>query len=393
MLEQLINHSPDLKQLRNEGYDLEYKGGYLLIHHIPYINSSKEIKHGILVSELNLLNANTTAAPKTHVIYFNGEFPCNKDGSIISQIQHTSQNTALAEGVIINHSFSNKPPTGYANYYLKISRYVEIITAPAKSLDKSVTEKTFRVLKEDKEDTIFQYPDTNSSRANINMINSKFKEQKIAIIGLGGTGAYILDLVAKTPVLEIHLFDGDVFSQHNAFRSPGAASSEQLDKVMKKVNYYTEMYSKMHKNIIPHIEYITDDNISCLNQMSFVFISVDKNSVRKSIIGILLKLNVPFIDVGIGVEIVDDNLIGMIRVTSGSAIKNDHLLKRISIEDNVIDDEYATNIQIADLNSLNASLAVIKWKKTNDFYQDLKNEHHCTYTINTSQLINEDYTA
>ena len=36
------------------------------------------------------------------------------------------------------------------------------------------------------------------------------------------------------------------------------------------------------------------------------------------------------------------------------------------------DDEYATNIQIADLNALNALMAVIKWKKLSGFYQDLK---------------------
>lgn len=67
-------------------------------------------------------------------------------------------------------------------------------------------------------ETVFQYIDTNSSRANIEMINMKLERQKIAIIGLGGTGAYILDMVAKTPVKEIHLFDGDSFDQHNAFR-------------------------------------------------------------------------------------------------------------------------------------------------------------------------------
>jgi hypothetical protein len=37
--------------------------------------------------------------------------------------------------------------------------------------------------------------------------------------GLGGTGSYILDLVSKTPVNEILLFDSDDFLQHNAFRS------------------------------------------------------------------------------------------------------------------------------------------------------------------------------
>lgn len=54
-------------------------------------------------------------------------------------------------------------------------------------------------------------------RANINFINDKFKGMRIGIIGLGGTGSY-LDLVAKTPVDEILLFDDDEFLLHNAFR-------------------------------------------------------------------------------------------------------------------------------------------------------------------------------
>ena len=47
---------------------------------------------------------------------------------------------------------------------------------------------------------------------------------RIGIVGLGGTGSYILDYVSKTRVVEIHLFDGDGYQQHNAFRAPGATT-------------------------------------------------------------------------------------------------------------------------------------------------------------------------
>ncbi|MFR7634026.1 MAG: DUF6791 domain-containing protein, partial [Streptococcus salivarius] len=43
MSQQLINHSPDLKRLRDEGYEIEVHGGHLLVHHIPYVRSNKEI--------------------------------------------------------------------------------------------------------------------------------------------------------------------------------------------------------------------------------------------------------------------------------------------------------------------------------------------------------------
>lgn len=391
MLQQLINHSPDLKRLQDEGYELEVKGGYLLIHHIPYVTHLREVKYGILVSELSLANSQRTIKPSTHVINFIGEYPCNADGSIITAIQHSNQQN-LGHGIVINFSFSNKPQSGYADYYEKVSTYGTIISSPAKSIDSLVTEKTFRIRENAIDTDVFQYIDTNSGRAKINLINEKVKGQKIAIIGLGGTGAYILDLLSKTPVSEIHLYDGDVFSQHNAFRSPGAAGKEDLDTVPSKVDYYFNQYSKIHQKITAHHSYVSKDNMKELSMMSFVFISIDNDVSRKLIIQFLLKSNIPFIDVGLGVNAVDDTLIGTVRVTTGTHEKNNHLVDRIPFVDEGNND-YNTNIQIAELNCLNAVLAVIKWKKMCGFYQDLREEHHSTYSINVNQLTSDEVTA
>lgn len=239
--------------------------------------------------------------------------------------------------------------------------------------------------------SVFKYPDTNSSRAGIEFLNRKFQDQKIAVIGLGGTGSYILDQVAKTPVKEIHLYDGDVFQLHNAFRSPGAVSGERLDseEEIKKVYYYYEIYSNMHTGIKAHDYYVTVENVSELKDFSYVFISIDKNEVRYNLTKEFLKMGLTFIDVGIGVNKGDDCLNGAIRVTVGSQDKNDHLVNRIgSFESG--ENEYYNNIQIADLNCLNAMLAVMKWKKLSGFYQDLKHEHNNLLLINTNKLLNED---
>jgi len=390
MSQQLINLSPDLKQLRDEGYELEIKGGYLLIHQIPFVNQKTEIKRGTLVSALDLANNHKTTRPRSHVVYFSGDYPCNKDGSPIEGIRHSSPNKDIASGVRVNHMFSNKPSGGYKDYHEKICRYTEIISAPAKSINQNLTAKTFKVIINDSTDSQFQYIDTHSSRANIEHINSKLKNQKIAIIGLGGTGAYILDLVAKNPVKEIHLFDGDDFLLHNAFRSPGAASISVLEKNQKKTDYYMDIYSNMHRFIHSHPYYLNSLNIDELAGFSFVFICIDKDSLKKNLLEFLLGSNISFVDVGLGVNIVNEELIGTIRVTTGSGSKNDHLLKRISCGDDVAN-EYSTNIQIAELNALNATLAVLKWKKMCGIYQDLKKEHNTTYSINVSQLTNDDF--
>lgn len=391
MVHAQINRSPDLKKLVDEGFEVEVKGGHLIVHHIPYVNSSREIKYGKLITSL-ILNNDVTLKPDTHVMGFMGEHPCNKDGSIITAIQHSSPNQQLFDSIVMNHTFSNKPPNGYENYHHKVTRYEEIISAPAKSIDPTVTTRTYKVIECGEEESVFHYTDSNSSRANINHINSKFIGQRIGIIGLGGTGSYVLDLVAKTPVDEILLFDGDVFLQHNAFRAPGAASVETLNKRLKKVDYYYSIYSKMRRGIKAYPENVTEKNIELLNRLSYVFVCIDSNSARSMIISRLKNFGVTFIDVGLGVNIVDENLIGTLRVTVGTPSKFDHIPKRIgSVE--IEDNEYSTNIQIADLNALNALMAVVKWKKLSGFYQDLKEEHNSTFTINTGQLIHEDHTT
>jgi hypothetical protein len=330
--------------------------------------------------------------PDTHVIYFMGEHPCNNDGSIISAIQHASVNQQLFDDIILNHSFSNKPHNGYENYYEKVTGYAEIITAQAKSIDPNALSKTFKVVECSEEESVFKYLDTNSSRANINFINEKFKGHRVGIIGLGGTGSYVLDLVAKTPVDEIILYDNDEFLLHNAFRAPGAPTIETLNKQLKKVDYFASIYSNMRRGIIPISEKISELNIDLLKRLSFVFICIDSNSARGIIISHLILFGIPFIDVGLGVEIVDDSLAAILRSTLGTSAKHDHLSDRVSIHDTA-DDEYDTNVQIADLNAMNAIMAVLKWKKHCGFYKDLKKEHHTTYTVNTGQLINNDLTA
>ena len=393
MQQQLISLSPDLKKLRDEGYELEINGGYVCIHHIPYVNKDKEVKLGTLVCTLNLASPTSASRPPDHTIFFMGEYPCHKDGSVMNEIINHSPNQVLWEGMVGNHYFSSKPEKGfYDDYYEKFIRYIQLLSVPAKSFESASTARTYKPFVDNQEESVFNYFDTNSSRANILVVNEKLKNQKIAIIGLGGTGSYILDLIAKTHVSQIHLFDPDDFSQHNAFRSPGAPSIDELNLRKKKVDHLSEIYSKMHKGIVSHVKCISRDNIELLRGMSYVFICVDKNSVRHEIIKELLKMNLSFIDVGLGVTLVDDKLIGIVRTTTGTSAKNNHLDKRISSQD-TDDNEYVTNIQIADLNALNAVMAVLKWKKLSGFYQDLIEEHNSLYSINVAQLLNGDTTT
>lgn len=136
MSQQLISRNPDLKRLRDEGYEVEIRSSHLLIHNVPYLNAKKEIELGTLVSELTL-TGDETATPSTHIVRFAGEYPCQNDGTEILQIKHQSINEELGEGLVAKYSFSNKSPEGYRDYYEKMTRYIEIISHPAKSIEPS----------------------------------------------------------------------------------------------------------------------------------------------------------------------------------------------------------------------------------------------------------------
>jgi hypothetical protein len=394
MSKQLISRSPDLKRLRDEGFDLEIRAGCLLVRDIPYVNSRREIRRGILVMKLTLAG-DETAPPDDHVAYFRGEHPCDETGVEIAKIKHGSSNQTLGD-VEINHSFSAKPKpeNQYPNYYEKVATYVAILEGPAQRIDATASARTFAPVAQDGEDDEpFHYLDTASSRAEIVAVSRKLRRKKIAIIGLGGTGSYVLDLVAKTPVWEIHLYDGDVFLQHNAFRSPGAPSIDELRTKPFKATYFKQIYSKMHRRIVDHPVYVEASNIGELRGFDFVFICVDKGSVRKFLVEQLEYFNIQFADVGMGVDLDGDFLGGIVRVTASTPSMRDHFRGRVSFGEAAADNVYDRNIQIADLNALNAAFAVIKWKKLFGFYRDLKREHHTQFTIDGNLLINEERAA
>ncbi len=390
MTSALIKQSPDLARLRAEGYEVAVKSGYLVITNVPYVTPGRLVQRGILVSELNLASSTTTGKPGSHVVQFIGEHPCYADGTEIKGLgRHGEPSHKLADGLIVNHSFSNKPENGYPDYHAKLCRYIQMISEPAGVIEPGITAQTGVIVESEGSDSPFVFLDTNSSRARITAISAKLHGLRIAIAGLGGTGSYVLDLVAKTPVKEIHLFDDDDFRLHNAFRSPGAPTREELAGLPDKVGYLMAIYSRMHKGLVPHIEKLSASNVAQLEGFSFVFLCLDAGSEKKAVIEFLTSHGIPFIDTGIGVQAADENLVGIVRATTVLPNKQDHIANRMPLADAAKDD-YGTNIQIAELNALNGALAVIKWKKLFGFYADFRHEHHTTYTIEVNMLLSED---
>ncbi|MEJ7862401.1 MAG: DUF6791 domain-containing protein [Pyrinomonadaceae bacterium] len=221
MFQKLVNHNEDIRRLVEKGYAVAFDSNYLIVRDIPYLDNAGQLQIGAIVAKLVFIDQERVTQDD-HQIFFAGSVPYNIDGTPIPNLAGGPIEFALsdaAKDVIVQRSFSNKPRVSakFENFFEKIESYVGIISGPAIE-SHGANPYTFRTV-EEVPDSVFKFHDTLTSRAEITDLSNKFKDDVIAIIGLGGTGAYVLDLLVKTQVREIRAFDPDLFHVHNAFRS------------------------------------------------------------------------------------------------------------------------------------------------------------------------------
>src|SRR5262249_15795158 len=161
----LFSRNADLRRLRDEGFFVQVSAGALVMREVPHVNSRREVKLGTLVSSLTLAG-DETRRPDTHVIHFDGEFPCEADGPPIAQIAHQSVREDFGNGITTQHSFSSKPDGGYVDYYHKMSTYAAILSGPAAVLQPGVTARVFKA-PEDEDDSVFNYVENASGRVGV----------------------------------------------------------------------------------------------------------------------------------------------------------------------------------------------------------------------------------
>lgn len=386
-----IARSPALRQLRDEGFDIEVLVGYLVVHNVPYVNEQREVKRGVLFAALRL-NNDVALEPEDHQCKWAGDMPCQENGATMQSLGPSSTPMTIA-GHEVKWNFSHKPAlTGrYTDFYDKMTKYVEKISGPAQAAQPGITAINHKPRAPDPEDSVFLYEDTASSRADIVAINDKLKPLKVGIVGLGGTGSYVLDYIAKSPAQEIHLFDGDGLEQHNVFRAPGAVSGEELDEELTKVVFHARTYGKMRRGIFTHPYAMTPDKLHDLEGLDFVFLCMEGKG-KRPIVEKLEALGIPFIDVGMGITIHGESLRGQLRTTTSTPAKRNHVYEKNRIAFTTTDEinEYDKNIQVVELNALNAALAVIKFKKLFGFYDDDAHEHFSVFVVAGAETINED---
>ncbi len=389
MFETLVSPNEDLGKLVEKGYAVGFDEGYLIVRDIPYLDNELQLQIGALVckytkSEGDLLQQ------EDHQMFFAGSLPYGLDGSQIPNLGSRDAVLPLDpinEDVVVQRQFSVKPygQTSFQDFFVKVETYVDIISGPATSKYKK-TAITFNA-KHEVPDSVFLRQDLLTSRAEIGDLSARLKNDVIAIIGLGGTGSYVLDFMAKTPVREIRCFDPDVFHWHTIFRSPGMIDPNDLGH--SKAEIYEKRYEDLRVGVHANQEKIEAAGSADLDDVTFAFICVDKGSSRSDIIKALLERKIPFIDVGIGLGRNSQGgpLGGLIKTTYFSTDEAETLLeKRLVTLGDHPDQEYRSNVQIGELNALNACLAVIRYKQVRGFYESNQEVQQLVFEIRDLQM-------
>ena len=395
MFQRLVSHNADLGRLVDKGYAVAFDTNHLVVRDIPYLDADGVLQTGTLVAKLVFIDQDRVRQDD-HQVFFAGSVPHGLDGKPISNLGGGNHQILLSDScrdVVVQRSFSNKPKaTGaFADFFDKIESYVAIISGPA--IEKSnASPYTFRVVEQAPPDSIFKFHDTLTSRAEIGDLVGRFKEDVIAVIGLGGTGAYVLDFMVKTPVPEIRSFDLDPFYVHNAFRSPGR--TEEAEFGNPKAAVYQARYENFRHGLSMVPKFIDSQSSTQLDGVTFAFVCVDKGSARAGIFDVLMAKKIPFIDVGMGLNRSRGALSGLLRVTYFSATDAQAVREKqlVDLSDRP-DDVYHANIQIGELNALNACLAVVRFKQLRGFYLEEAPLYNLLFGIGDMKIVSESELA
>jgi hypothetical protein len=206
------------------GYQVDFVGGYLVIYGLPYLNKEGDLKHGDWVSPLDLSEA-VIDRPKDHQAWWRGGRPHDQSKRELRLGGGPAQVT-VQQDFVSDYSFSfklleNGTMRAYRSFEEKVQTYLDAITAPALAAYTDATPLRGIEIKAAAQGSPLRFPDTMSARYNMNDVSSLLRGKKVAIIGLGGTGSYILDFIARTHLERIALFDDDKVHVHTIFRIPG----------------------------------------------------------------------------------------------------------------------------------------------------------------------------
>lgn len=120
-------------------------------------------------------------------------------------------------------------------------------------------------------------------------------QKKVCVLGLGGLGGYIVEMLSRIGVGSLTLVDGDVFDETNLNRqlfssmnNLGSSKALEAEKRVRGINPLTK--------VIPVYEFIDSSNaMKIIANHDVIVDALDSIDLRKSIAKVCTELNLPLV--------------------------------------------------------------------------------------------------
>lgn len=120
-------------------------------------------------------------------------------------------------------------------------------------------------------------------------------QKKVCVLGLGGLGGYIVEMLSRIGVGSLTLVDGDVFDETNLNRqlfssmnNLGSSKALEAEKRVKGINPLTK--------VIPVYEFVDSSNaMKIIANHDVIVDALDSIDLRKSIAKVCTELNLPLV--------------------------------------------------------------------------------------------------
>ena len=208
--------------------------------------------------------------------------------------------------------------------------------------------------------------------------------EHVAVVGLGGVGAWIADFAAKSDAREVHGWDYDCIEPKNILRMPGALDPEEWIG-RPKAEWFQETYCRIHKGVNGHKVKVSTDNVqNVVVGTTIAFVAVDHAEDRMMVCDSLANAGIPFVVAGLSLARQDKRVkVAMRVVTAHPGLPS--WRQAIPQVGQSGQDDYGS-LDMPDVYSIAAGWAVQSWRKMRgQVWQDEREE--CLYYRASDQTL------
>ncbi len=209
--------------------------------------------------------------------------------------------------------------------------------------------------------------------------------ERVAIVGLGGVGAWIADFVVKADPQEVHGWDYDRLEPKNILRMPGGLIPNAWIG-RSKADWFQETYSLIHSRVYGHnVRVLSEDVHEVAARATFAFVAVDDAKARMMVCDALANAGIPFVVAGLSLVRKDTRVrVSMRIVTAHSDVSS--WREAIPQVGQAGQDDYGS-LDLPEAYSMAAAWAVQSWRKMRGQLWQQQREECLDYCAGDQSLI------